>query len=95
MIFYYQLINENNEFLGLATTYDLRYYNEISDSILCCNETLAQFIIFEDKLYRVHLFQEEPKQLKNKYPSVSVKLSTQAEYEKYMEEKEKAFSDEK
>lgn len=92
MIFYYQLFDDDNNFLGFATTFDLRYYNEVSDNVLCCNETLAQYIMLNNKMYRVHLFQEEPKKFKNKYPSVRVQLSTQAEYEKYMKEQEKEKS---
>lgn len=92
MIFYYKIFDTKDNFLGMATSYDLRYYNETSNCILCCNENLAQYIFFNDTIYRVNLFKEEPKKLKHKYYSVSLKLTTQAEYEKYMKEQEKEKS---
>jgi hypothetical protein len=92
VIFYYKIFDNKDNFLGIATSYDLRYYNEVSNCILCCNENLAQYIFFNDKMYRVNLFKEESKKLKNKYHSVSLKLATQAEYEKYIEEQEKEKS---
>ena len=92
MIFYYEIFDIENNFLGMATSYDLRYYNEISNCMLCCNENLAQYIFFNNEIYRVHLFKEEPKKFKNKYSSVSLKLTSQKEYEKYREELEKEES---
>lgn len=92
MIFYYKIFDIKDNFLGVATSYNLRYYNEISDCMLCCNEKLAQYISFKDSIYRVNLFNKEPEILKHKYSSVNLKLATQMEYEKYMEEQEKEKS---
>lgn len=48
---YYKLIN-NNEFIGIATSYDLRKYQKKHNIILTSDEQFAQYIQCNDKLYR-------------------------------------------
>lgn len=48
---YYKLIN-NNELIGIATSYDLRKYQKKHNIILTSNEQFAQYIQYNNKLYR-------------------------------------------
>lgn len=48
---YYKLIN-NNEFIGIATSYDLRKYQKKHNIILTSDEQFAQYIQCNNKLYR-------------------------------------------
>lgn len=56
----------------------------------------AQYIILDGAYYKISsLGIKEHPDVKGKYPKIDLILTSQEEYEKYMKEKEKVFSDEK
>ena len=48
---YYKIINEN-AFVGVGTTIDLRRFQQKHQILLSCDESMAQYIQFEENLYR-------------------------------------------
>lgn len=85
---FYKVFNEQEEFLSIASSLDLRYYNPVSGMILCCKEDLAQYIRPDGgKLYRVLWFNSEPEELKGMHPVAYLQMSNKEEYETYMKEK--------
>jgi hypothetical protein len=90
-IFYYKLFKEeNNEFLGVASSLDLVYYNIKSNMFLRCLEKDAQYIGLNGQLYKTFLFQKEKKVFN--FPSVFLKMATKEEHQEFLkkqQEKEK------
>lgn len=95
-MFYYKVYNTNNEnFIGIANSLDLRYYNLRSKKLLCCTENLAQYIVCKGQIYRIHWFQDEFEEMKNTYPSANLELISREEYDEYMAEMAKVESEQK
>ena len=53
IIYYYKVLDLNDNLIGYANSYSLRYYNEISKIILNCTEKLGQYVCVNDIFYRV------------------------------------------
>lgn len=83
---YYNLYDEQEQFLGVISSLHLRYFNPKNKLILCCNEEKAQYASLNNKLYLVEWFRPEPKELKGQYPLALLGLTTREEYEKYIAE---------
>lgn len=94
-MFYYKVLDNYNNLLGVISSLGLRYYNEKSKKILCCLEDLAQYVAINEKYYRTDWFNQEPIILKGKYPHVQLNITSEEEYLKYIIEQEEANSTEK
>lgn len=79
-MFYYKVLNLNEEVMGAITSLDLRYFNDEVKRMLCCNEKLAQYIYLNDSFYRVESFNNELPYMQNKYPEVLVRTISEEEY---------------
>ena len=79
-MFYYKVLNLNEEGMGAITSFDLRYFNDEVKRMLCCNEKLAQYIYLNDSFYRVESFNNELPYMQNKYPEVLVRTISEEEY---------------
>ena len=79
-MFYYKVLNLNEEVMGAITSFDLRYFNDEVKRMLCCNEKLAQYIYLNDSFYRVESFNNELPYMQNKYPEVLVRTISEEEY---------------
>lgn len=90
---YYKIYDKDYNFLGVATSLHLRYYNPDSKRILCCREDQAQYIRFNEILYRIYWFDDECVENIGKYPDANLRLATKEEYEKYMAEMDKVKSE--
>lgn len=94
-MFYYKILDEQNNFLGVASSLHLRYYNPISKQILCCNENKAQYIRLGNQLYHIYWFEQECEEMKGKYPDACLNMATREEYENYIAEMAKVESEQK
>lgn len=79
-MFYYKVLNLDEEVMGVITSFDLRYFNDEVKRMLCCNEKLAQYIYLNDSFYRVESFNNELPYMQNKYPEVLVRTISEEEY---------------
>lgn len=79
-MFYYKVLDLNEEVMGTITSFDLRYFNDEVKRMLCCNEKLAQYIYLNDSFYRVESFNNELPYMQNKYPEVLVRTISEEEY---------------
>lgn len=79
-MFYYKVLDLNEEVMGAITSFDLRYFNDEVKRMLCCNEKLAQYIYLNDSFYRVESFNNELPYMQNKYPEVLVRTISEEEY---------------
>lgn len=79
-MFYYKVLNLNEEVMGAITSFDLRYFNDEVKRMLCCNEKLAQYIYLNDSFYRVESFNNELPYMQNTYPEVLVRTISEEEY---------------
>lgn len=82
IIYYYKVLDLNDNLIGYANSYSLRYYNEISKIILNCTEKLGQYVCVNDIFYRVKWLQKESLELEGKYPEAKMFLVSKEEYEK-------------
>ena len=95
-MFYYKVLDEQENILGVVNSLHLRYYNPNSKKILCCDEKKAQYVRLDDEhLYHVYWFQPECEEMKGKYPDAQLHMSTEEEYENYIAEMAKVESEQK
>lgn len=85
MIYYYKVTDLKGNLIGIVNSYALRYYSERNHRMLCCDESLAQYICVNDSFYRVQMFYDESPSMIGIYPEAYVELTTKEEYEKYRE----------
>ena len=80
---YYKVIKDNEE-QGFINLESFRFYHPERKRMFMTSEIQeAQYIIFNGEYYRVSWFgQEEPKEIKGKYPKVELILTSKEEYEK-------------
>lgn len=88
-MFYYKVLNLNEEVMGAITSFDLRYFNDEVKRMLCCDEKLAQYIYLNDLFYRVETFNDELPYMEHTYPEVLVRTITEQEYISFKEQYEK------
>ena len=80
-MFYYKILDLNNNILGYATSHNLGYYSESANMLLSCTEEFAQYVSFKEHI-----------SMKGKYPEIQMDISS---YEEYMEWLEKQNSEQK
>lgn len=88
-MFYYKVLNLNKEVMGVITSFDLRYFNDEVQRMLCCDEKLAQYIYLNDSFYRVETFNNELPYMEYTYPEVLARTITEQEYISFKEQYEK------
>lgn len=81
--YYYCLLNNNNDIIGYVTSFDLRYRNE-NQRLLCCGEELAQYVMYNNQLYKTYTFSNISNPQDENLEEVAVVLVSKDEYEKYM-----------
>lgn len=80
---YYKVI-QNNKFVGIGTTDDLRVYQSKHDILLVADEDIAQYIQIKDILYRDNWF----KSITNyniQYETAEISVITEEEYQQLFE----------
>ncbi len=93
-MYYYNLYDEQEKFLGVISSSHLRYFNPKNKLILCCNEEKAQYASLNNKIYLVEWFRPESEELKGEYPLAILGLTTREEYEKYIAEQNEKIESE-
>lgn len=89
MIFYYNVFDLKENFLGVITSLDFRYYSEESKRILCCEEQKSQYIYLNNAFYRVEMLNDESKNKSFLFEKAILERTTKEEYEKYIQKQEK------
>lgn len=92
-MFYYKVYDLQENFLGIVSSLDLRYYNQNNKRMLCCQENLAQYLYLNEIFYRVEMFNEESPDMIGKYPEALILRTTKEEYSKYRAEIKKKILD--
>lgn len=85
----------DDQLLGVATSFNFRYYNPKSKKILKCQEDLAQYIEIDYQLYTIGWFQPEVKEMEGKYPMASLEIISKEKYDEYMAAMAKVESEQK
>lgn len=80
-MYFYELTNTTNEILGYITSYELRCYRPKRKRMICCDESKAQYVQFNDQFYRVDWLQPEDPSMIGKYPSINMRLISLDEFE--------------
>ena len=80
MIYYYKILDMNNNVIGAASSYALRYYDEKAKMILCCRENLAQYIYYDGTFYRIGWLNPENDIMKNTYPEAQALVISEEEF---------------
>ena len=83
--YFYYLLNNNNDIIGYVTSFDLRYINPKNQRLLCCKEDLAQYVMYNNQLYRTYTFNNVTNPQDKDFEEVSVILTTEEEYMKQKE----------
>ena len=91
-MFYYKILDLNNNILGYVTSYNLGYYSQSANMLLSCTEEFAQYVSFNQQIYRVPWLHREHISMKGKYPEIQMDISS---HEEYMEWLEKQNSEQK
>ena len=81
-IYYYKVIDDNDNVLGVGTSLDLRYYSEKTNRMVHKFESLAQYIRVNDSLYRIEMLNNEHPTMVGKYPIARMRIISQENYEK-------------
>ena len=81
-LYYYKIVDINENIIGYITSLGFRYYNEKSNKILCCTENLAQYVMINNDLYRTYTFNNIENNYPIKYKEVAALLISKEEYEK-------------
>lgn len=81
-MYYYELLNEKNTLLGYITSLQLRCYKPKRKRMICCDETKAQYIQFNNQFYRVDWLHSEDPSMVGKFPSINMRLIPKEEFEK-------------
>lgn len=84
---YYKVYDSLNKFLSVATSLNMRKYQDKHKLFLCCDEEFAQFIQIGDRLYHAQGLLDIPKKLHGKIAEVTLKEVTEEEYRKIYGEK--------
>ena len=80
MVYFYKVSQPNGELIGFARSADLRYIK--NNKILCCLESLAQYVCVNEILYRVGWLNPENEDDKGFYPLALMEPISKEEYEK-------------
>lgn len=84
---YYKLLDENGNFIDVADSLDLRYYE---NGIICaCMEPKAQYVYNNNQYYRVCWLNPEDLKIKGKYPLIGMAPISKEEYLIFKEQQEK------
>lgn len=83
MIYFYKVLDLEDKPLGIVTSHALRYYNERNNRMLCCLESLAQYICVNDSFYRVNMLNPECEKMKGIYPEAQIIRVSKEEYENF------------
>ena len=81
-IYYYKVIDENDNILGVGTSLNLRYYNEKTNRLVHEFESLAQYICVNETIYRVEMLPNEHSSQKGKYPTARMRIISEENYNK-------------
>jgi phenolic acid decarboxylase len=85
-MFYYKVLDMDNELLGYGTSSNLIYYNKHSKLLLGCSEDRFQYIQLPTGIYRISWFLPEDADIKGRFPQADAFVVSQEEYERYMKE---------
>ena len=79
--YYYKILDNKGNVIGVTDSSALRYYSTYSKIMLCCNESLAQYIYYDGIFYRVEWFNKEALELKGEYPIAQAHIISKEEFE--------------
>ena len=81
-MYYYKILTLEGQLLGVASSNDLRYYNPKAKRIFCCQDgSLAQYIYYNQQIYRPEWFKKECDEVKGKYPKVQCQIIPYEEFQ--------------
>ena len=84
-MYYYKVLDENNQVLGYGTTQNLCYYNRGAKRLISCREDVGQYICINNTIYRIPWLHQEDELCKNKYPKAFMESIPYEEYKKQFE----------
>ena len=93
MIYYYKVIDIDNNLIDKVNSFDLRYFD--NGQICSCLEPQAQYVYAGGSIYRIGWLNAEDDSVKGTFPIARMSLISEDEYRKYKEEQERAKSNEK
>jgi hypothetical protein len=76
---------KDDELIGMVDSFALRKYQKKHDILLCCSEAEAQYVQYNNIIYRVGWLNPEPPEIKDKYEMIDMILIDQDEYENWIE----------
>ena len=62
---YYKILNNKGDVVGVTNSSALRFYSTLTDRMLCCDESLAQYLYHEGVFYRVEWFKKNQNPFRN------------------------------
>lgn len=86
-MFYYKILDEDGNFLNIASSSNLRYY--VKGNMCACMEEKAQYIYLDGQYYRVCWLNPEPSEIKGTIPLIGMAPIDKDEYLKIKEKQEK------
>jgi hypothetical protein len=78
---YYKILNNKGDVVGVTNSSALRFYSTLTDRMLCCDESLAQYLYHEGVFYRVEWFKKEVPKLKGQYPIIQAQVISKEEFD--------------